>query len=132
MRIARFHLIDNVRGEPSFWNRAHVRRVDMKLRVEDSTKHLLRLEGTANLVTNNAERGYDCRIQGLLAYDPPTHRFTRMDVLAWGVSWGEGAYTRGAPAGRFPLVVAFSLAGNTPADRVPPQAARSVSEYFNP
>ena len=37
-------------------------------------------------------------------------KVTRLDLMAKGDFWGEATYTRGAPAGRFPFAVAFSLA----------------------
>jgi hypothetical protein len=76
------------------------------------------------------ERGYDARIQGFLDFDRRKDRFTRFDLLVWGEAWGDGTYTGGAPPGRFPLVIAFSLAGSTPADRIPPQGSRNLREYF--
>ena len=30
-RIARFHLIDNTRGEPMFWDVADIRKLDLRL-----------------------------------------------------------------------------------------------------
>jgi hypothetical protein len=57
---------------------------------------------------------------------------TRFDLLAKGDFWGEGNFTRGAPKGRFPFAVAFSLAdADCAAGRVPPQAARgNVKAYL--
>ena len=36
-------------------------------------------------------------------------RVVRFDVVALGDFWGEGTYTRGAPRGKFPLAVSFTL-----------------------
>jgi hypothetical protein len=69
-------------------------------------------------------------LQGYLTYDRKRDRFSRLDLLAWGEFWGEGAYTGGAPKGKFPLVIAASLAGAAPADRVPPQGSRDLSDYL--
>jgi hypothetical protein len=52
------------------------------------------------------------------------------DLLAWGKAWGEGPYTGGAPKGHSPLLIAASLAGAAPADRVPPQACSELADYF--
>lgn len=134
-RLLRFHLVDNVRGEPDFWRRADLRAANLTLRVADARSGRLVLEGTARM-EHGGERGYEARLQGYLAYDKKQDRLTRFDLLAWGDAWGEGRYTRGAPSGRFPLVVAASLAGNggadsqSGADRVPPQASRDLSGYL--
>jgi hypothetical protein len=130
-RLVRFHLVDNVRGEPNMWAREHVRASEMTLVVEDAATGKLGLEGTARMQTQNpALRGYDARLQGVLVYDRKAAKFTRFDLVAWGEAWGHGSYTAGAPPGRFPLVIAFSRAGDKPADRVPPQAAREIDDYF--
>ena len=75
-------------------------------------------------------RGYEARVQGYLTYDRARDRLTRCDLLSWGEAWGRGTYTGGPPPGRFPLVIALSLAGNAPADQVPPQGSRHAAAYF--
>jgi hypothetical protein len=133
-RLLRFHLVDNVRGEPNHWRREEIREAALSLTVVDAAKGALALAGTARMQAppggRATERGYDARVQGALAWDRKAGRFTRVDLLAWGEAWGEGTYTGGAPPGRFPLVIALSLAGSAPVDRVPPQGSRSVAEYF--
>jgi hypothetical protein len=129
-RLIRFHLVDNVRGEPPMWAREHIREQDLAVVVEDAAAGRLRLEGGAKLQTHDGQRGYDARLQGIITTDPTKQRFNRFDVLAWGEFWGEGRYTGGAPKGRFPLLIAFSRAGDLPADRVPPQGSREFNAYF--
>jgi hypothetical protein len=133
-RLLRFHLVDNVRGEPNMWTVAEIREADLTLRVADVASRRLDLQGTARMQTpvegESHPRGYEARLQGVLIYDRKSERITQLDILAWGEAWGEGDYTRGAPKGRFPLLIAFSLAGNKPADRVPPQASRNWREYW--
>jgi hypothetical protein len=133
-RLIRFHLVDNVRGEPPVWSREEIRQADLTLLVEDGAAGRLRLEGTARMEApandGGAARGYDARLQGALTYDRAADRFTQLDLLSWGEAWGEGRYTGGAPQGRFPLVIAFSLAGSAAADCIPPQGSRDLASYF--
>jgi hypothetical protein len=129
MRLVRFHLVDNVRGEPDMWSEADVQQADLRLRVEDAASGRLRLEGSAKM-QREGRRAYEARVQGYLKFDRTRERFTRFDLLSWGEAWGEGTYTGGAPPGRFPLVIAASLAGDTPGDRIPPQASRNLRDYF--
>jgi hypothetical protein len=134
-RLLRFHLVDNVRGEPPMWDRREIRQSDLTLQVEDAAAGRLRLEGTARLFSTgnaygNRERGYDARLQGTLIVDRQRARVTRFDLLSWGEAWGEGRYTRRAPEGRFPLVIALSLAGERAADRIPPQGSRNLRDYM--
>ena len=135
-RIARFHLVDDTRGEPDFWLREEVRSSEMKLTVEEATagRVRLRLDGAVMLQAQpkRGERGYDARLLGYLEYDPQKGTMERFDLVAVGEHWGEGAHTGPARPGRTPLGVAFELArGRSPADLIAPQAAREVNEYFS-
>ncbi len=139
-RIARFHLADNVRGEPNFWEQGDVRACDLFLIVENAAARRVRLAGTVRLSSPNNERTYDAQVQGYLAWSKTAagsaddERLVRFDWLAWGEASGEGTYTRGAPLGRFPLVIAAGLApaGDTAAATVPPQGSRERDAYLNP
>jgi hypothetical protein len=129
-RLLRFHLVDNVRGEPDFWRRSDVEASDLTLRVKNAAAGEVVLTGTARMRSGDG-RSYDARLQGYLTADRATSRVTRFDVVSWGDARGEGTYTKGAPAGRFPLVIALSLAGGkSGADLVPPQASREPGDYF--
>src|SRR5262245_29568214 len=136
-RILRFHLVDNTRGEPPFWDRNHVRRSKLTLTVVRKMENAidLRLDGDALIATDadpdKADRGYDVRLRGELRYLPGKKTFDRFDVASVGEHWGEGRYTRGARVGRTELGVAFGpVVGEKPADHVPPQGAREVNRYF--
>jgi hypothetical protein len=136
-RLLRFHLADNTRGEPNYWSPDDVRKSDLRWTVRDVTDGALDLElaGTALLATEAdpkaARRGYDVALRGGLRYDRAKKAITRLDIVAVGDHWGEGAFTTGARAGRTPLGVFIELSpGTEPADRIPPQAAREVRAYF--
>ncbi len=136
-RIARYHLVDNTRGEPPFWSAEEVRKAEMRWTVEEATatKVRLRLDGTVLLATNadtaKAERGYDAKLLGYLEYDPAKIVVTRLEILALGHHWGESELTQGARDGRQPLGIVFELSrGDKPADKVPPQAARDFDDYL--
>jgi hypothetical protein len=139
LRIFRFHLLDNTRGEPNSWQKSEVRSGKMTLTVEEvgDAGVRLRLDGTALLATDadtaKARRGFDVRLFGYIHYNGGAKKIDRFEVVALGEHWGEGTYTRGARKGRTPLGIAFELAsGNTSADLVPPQAARTLPDYLDP
>jgi hypothetical protein len=95
----------------------------------------LRLDGAALLATSEdaakADRGFDVRLLGYIRYDREKQVLDRLEIVAVGNHWGEGTYTRRARPGQMPLGVAFELAdGRSAADRVPPQAARNLNDYF--
>jgi hypothetical protein len=115
-RIARFHLVDNTRGEPPMWKGEEIRKVEMK--ITDGT-----LTGSVRLATASGDRTYDAEIYGVVK--TTSGKITRLDFVAKGDFSGEGRYTRGAPKGKFPLAVSFTLAdGSDTADGVPPQGSR--------
>lgn len=115
-RLARFHLIDNTRGEPPMWRDGEVRSVEMSL--NDG-----KLTGSVHLQTADGKRGYQAKLLGEV--EVKAGKVVRLDCVALGDFWGEGTYTRGAPKGKFPLAVSFTLAdGTDAADAIPPQGSR--------
>lgn len=136
-RIARYHLLDNTRGEPSFWSREEIRSLRISLRVEraDDAEVLLRMEGGVLLSTDErpaaAERGYEAALSGHIRYDIGRDAISEFEVLVLGEHWGEGPFTGGARPGRTPLGVAFLLTpGEHPTDRIAPQGMRDRWEYL--
>ena len=121
-RLARFHLIDNTRGEPPMWRDDAVK--DLTLALSGG-----KLSGRVHLETPSGDRGYECQLVGIVAVEKD--RVTRFDVVAKGQFWGQGRYTRGAPEGKFTLAVALRLAdGSDVADRIPPQGSRGWVEGY--
>ena len=115
-RLARFHLIDNTRGEPPMWNDNEIRKLDLKLTNG-------KLTGTVHLETKSGDRGYQAELLGFIS--EKDGRVTGFDVVAKGQFWGRGPYTGNPPKGKFPLAVALSLAtGKEAADMIPPQGSR--------
>ena len=136
-RILRFHLVDNTRGEPSFWRREEIRDQKLTLTVEEATDQVvrLRLAGKALLATaaspTRAERGYEVELQGVIHYDVTKDAIDRFTVVAVGDHWGRGEWTGEPRLGRKPLGIVFELSpGDKPADRVPPEGARDLGSYL--
>ena len=115
-RLARFHLVDNTRGEPPMWREDEIQKLQGTLRSGQ-------LRATVQLKTAKGDRGYEAELLGRI--ETKAGKVTRLDVVAKGEFWGEGTYTRNAPKGRFPLAIAFTLAdGKDAADTIPPQGSR--------
>jgi hypothetical protein len=116
LRIARFHLVDNTRGEPPMWKPSEIHK--RSLTVSDG-----KIDGQFELQTAEGDRGYDAQLKGVL--ETRNGQVVRLDLVAKGQFWGQGRFTGGAPKGRFPLAISFTLADGTDvADRVPPQGSR--------
>ena len=115
-RLARFHLVDNTRGEPPMWRPDEIRKLKMALK--DG-----RIDGTVHLETEQGDRGYVADMKGIV--EVKDNAVTRFDIVVRGDFWGSGPYTRRAPPGKFPLAIAFTLGdGSDVADGIPPQGSR--------
>jgi hypothetical protein len=111
-RIARYHLDDNTVGGFPGWRLQEVKKVDLTL-------HQGRLTGSVLLETAEGKRGYEAEVLGFV--ETKDGRVTRFDVVVKGQHWGSTAETRGAPDGKHPLAIAFSLVtGNEETDKIPP------------
>ncbi|MFM1873613.1 MAG: hypothetical protein RL398_3035 [Planctomycetota bacterium] len=115
-RIARFHLVDATRGEPPMWREDEVQ----ELKVARDGEHV---RGTVRLSTKDGERRLVAELRGRIVLGGAGEQ--RFELVCLGTFAGEGPYTRGAPAGEFPLALTFVLAdGTDAADAVPPQGSR--------
>ena len=122
-RLARFHLVDNTRGEPPMWRTDEVRALEV---IRDGE----RIAGMVQLATSNGSRTYDTALRGRVRIEGD--RVATFELFADGLFCGEGRYTKGAPKGQFPFAVAFELADQSDvADAIPPQGSRGwVEGYF--
>jgi hypothetical protein len=115
-RIAQFHLVDNTRGEPPMWKPQEMR--ELAIQLSDG-----KLTGNVHLESGGGDRGYQADLLGFV--ETKNDKVVRLDFVALGDFWGEGTYTKGAPKGKFPLAVSFTLAdGSDTADGIPPQGSR--------
>ena len=115
-RLVRFHLVDNTRGEPPFWRADEVRKAELVLK--DG-----RLTGSVHLETKAGDRGFRAEVLGFVTVEGG--KVTRFDTVVRGEFWGEGAFTRNAPKGKFPFAVALVLTSkDDPGRNVPPGGAR--------
>lgn len=124
VRIARFHLVDNTRGEPMFWAADELRNVEMKLEGED-------LVGKVHLETGRNDRGYTADLRGVVKV--ADGKLETFDVVALGDFWGRAAVTDRAQADKYPLAVTFRISElNCEASRVAPGACRGgLGGYLN-
>ncbi|MEO8353725.1 MAG: hypothetical protein ABI680_18510 [Chthoniobacteraceae bacterium] len=124
-RIARFHLVDNTRGEPPMWSGDEIRHLNIALK--DGA-----IDGTVALRTASQDRGYDAHLRGKI--EVKDGRVSQFEMVSEGEFWGHGPYTRNPPPGKFPLAISFTLADGTDvADAIPPQASRGwVQGYLKP
>jgi hypothetical protein len=121
-RIVRYHLVDNTRGTPTGWTENEIKKLDMNLKEG-------RLTGIVHLETKDGSRGYQADMLGFVQANDG--KVTRFDIVASGQFGGHGPYTPGAPKGRFPLAISFTLDdANDPLYNLIPDAVRCYADYL--
>lgn len=133
-RLVRFHLIDNVRGEPDMWTRSEIRRASFRVRVvaEEGTKRRFTLMGSFAQEIANGERGQSGELEAEFSIDAATRKIVRFRGYSSGQAWGSAIGTKCtelAPAGKYPLLIAFVETDDPVSQTVPPQAASLGGEY---
>jgi hypothetical protein len=123
-RIARFHLIDNTRGEPNMWSADDIKSMEMSLTDDGNLK--------GEVEVKSSQSGFRTKLFGIVKFDGD--RLQQFDVVSRGWYHGEGTYTKNAPEGEFPLAVAFRIAdGNDSATSVAPQGSKGwLERYLKP
>ncbi|MCH8274168.1 MAG: hypothetical protein IH851_05200 [Armatimonadetes bacterium] len=137
-RIARFHLVDNVRGQTSPYDNNALRRASMQMQVTDRKGSIvsIRLEGEFKTSTSGQwsvsgyrdmnkpsqqDRGVEVRLLGRAKYDQSKQRFIEFEMVAIGTRWGGTQYNgRGDDLPAAQIGFAFTLAGDSPSERVTP------------
>lgn len=120
-RIARYHLLDNTRGEPPLWAPAEVK--DLVLELKDG-----RVSGRAKL--DSGDRHFEAVLGGRVEFMDA--KLIRFDLVAKGAFRGEGQFTKNAPIGTFTLGIAWTLSKGGESSKVPPQGARDLRGYLAP
>jgi len=116
LRLARYHLVDNTRGEPPMWEKEEMVAHSVVLKNGQ-------LSGQVHLKSKSGDREFKAELLGFV--EVKEARIVRFDLVAKGLFRGEGPFTRGAPEGDYPLAIAFRIADGTDiADRIPPQGSR--------
>lgn len=125
-RIMRFHLIDNTRGEPPMWQASEVATERWSFEPQKGFK---RVTGVARASADDNKRGYRLGLTGRVVTSKNT--VTRFDLVALGGFWGGGRWSSDdLPEGEFTFAVAFRIAADDEAAKVPPQASRDLRGYL--
>jgi hypothetical protein len=138
-RLARFHLLDNVRGQTSPFPARAIQEASLTSRITevDGDVVVLRLEGRTRAAQEGRwstrgyrdmerpspqERGLETQLLGFARFDLREGRFVSLEVVAVGSRWGGTQYNgRGNDPGPAPFGVVLSLAGDARSDRVEPE-----------
>ena len=136
-RLARFHLVDNIKGQTLPFAEPEV-SADSWLASEvvsrDGDAVVLRLTGATRAVAEGPwlmgdetwkpdgeyPRGVTCELAGRAVWSPSRGAFTSFELVALGEYWGSGWLNNRSADDRGPIGFVFALAPRTPAGRVPP------------
>lgn len=125
LRIAKFHLRDNTRGEPRDWKTNEIK--EWSLKVDGQGK----VSGNFLIGSADGQMGYQGKIEGMILVDKG--RLAKFDLLVLGKHWGNSRYTQGARPGKAAMGQVFRLSdGKRASDRIPPQGIRWAPGYWNP
>lgn len=135
-RLARCHLVDQVRGESSPFDVGEVEKAELTAEVLKASEGLvtLRLKGAARTSAEGLwpvsgegdtaraspqRRGVEVRLSGRAVFNLKTGRFASFELLAIGTRWGGTQYNeRQDDLGEAPIGFALTLAGE--GERVAP------------
>ena len=125
-RLARCHLVDNVRGQTRSYQDPQVESAELTAVITAvvGTRVELRLEGATRAASpgwGNRERGMETKLLGKATFDLAGGRFVAFEMVAVASRWGATRYNaREDDPGPAPMGVLFVLAGDSPAERVAP------------
>ena len=136
-RLARFHFVDNMRGQTIAFDESDVREVDWTSEIVGVSDGELRVrfegrtlaEGTRGWRRYGGSprqervepRGVGTHFRGYATFDLERERFTDFDLLALGARWGAAGFNgRSRDLAPSPFGMVLQLAPDRPSDRVPP------------
>lgn len=121
-RLARFHLLDNVRGQTIPYGPDGVEVAKLATRITRVRRGVAELELKGSSRTEDGARGVDVQLLGTAAYDLRRKRFVRFELLAIGTRWGASRYNfRQNDTDRAPIGFLLRLAGDSPQEKVLPE-----------
>lgn len=133
-RLVRFHLLDNVRGEPDLWQPAEVKQATFNARLmgrNGSTK-CYEFNGVYAQRTSDNRRGIQGTIEGRIDIADGGSKILHFRAYSQPVTWGESRFTPGAPPGRFNLAIAMVETNDRISKIVPPEFMGEGSDYLKP
>jgi hypothetical protein len=136
-RLARFHLLDNVRGQTSPYKKRHLLEAKIRTEIVSVRKGIVQmkfvgttrtsssgtwpLDRAGRLSGSSESRGVQTRILGNATFDSNQNTWIQFELVATGIRWGGTQYNfRKDDLAPAPIGFAFLLAGDTPSERVAP------------
>jgi hypothetical protein len=133
-RLARFHLLDNVRGEPDMWRPDQIKRAEFIVQPlgKTATQRTFRLAGNYAMALPDNQRGLEGKLSGEFTLDTRSGKIVRFRAYGEAQAWGRATYTPDPPPGRFPLKFAIVETKDAVSKIVAPQAVSIGEPYQDP
>ena len=123
-RLAQFHLIDNVYAlNYTFFPKDAIEKARLTATVDQVEGDLvsLRFEGESRAsIVSPKKIGFEPTLLGRAKYNLSDQKFISFELLAVGMRWGLGNCNQRHDPSPAPMGIVFKLAGDTPAERLPP------------
>jgi hypothetical protein len=134
-RLVRYHLNDNVRGEPDHaWDGREVKSADFKARLvgeKNGVKHF-EFEGSYKQEGGTPKHGQQGTLAGMFDIEVAKNRLTNFRAFGQAEAWGRSRFTPGEPKGAFTLVTAMVDAKDEASRIVQPHALWDLEGYHHP
>jgi len=130
LKIVRFHMVDNVRGEPDRWFLDEINKLEFK--VTRLSKGSYSIHGEFDCATKDGRRGMVGTFDAAFTVDLETMKCTKFRAFAEAEAWGDHRNTSGAPDGRFRVVFGMLDVDDAVSKDVPPQQSYFWAEYLDP
>ncbi len=115
-RIGKFHLVDGTRGTGSSWKDEDFKHYELNLK--DGT-----ITGSVHVENISKGWGHTAKLLGFVK--TKDGKVTQFDLVAKGLYWGGGRYSKNPPKGKYPFATSFTLADGTQlADKIPPEGTK--------
>ena len=133
--LARFHLLDRVRGEVDYFRKEDMKSATLITKVTKIRSNLVSVVFTGETHASAEgmwgvdgphdkswhKRGFRASLLGHGKYDLRKQEFVRFELIALGSRWGGTEYNlRQDDLEESPMGVALTLAGDDPLERLPP------------
>jgi len=134
LRIARFHLTDNIRGQPDRWRAEEVKKAAATVKPAGCSgdRERFTFSGEFALQTASNARGLEGKLDGEFELDAKAAKIVRFRAYGETQAWGDHTHARNSPAGKFPLVFAMVDANDASAKAVPPSSYYYQEPYKDP
>ncbi len=122
-RLARFHLVDDVRGTPDMWASDEVHQCAFTARTirQVGTVRTVAFSGDFAMGTASGRHSYKGTLTGEMDVDARTQTVTRFRAFADGKAQGAGQFTPNEPPGLYRLEIGFREADSPFSRIVPPE-----------